>query len=120
LGDQVFVEGFDGGVVAGRGQGRHVQYTSYALGKRCQEMGVMPSMGGIGDAYVNAMAERFFAILERELLNRRRFMTQAEARMAVLELLEGWYNLNRRHSSLGYSSPINHERKLLNTETAEI
>jgi putative transposase len=99
---------------------RGCQYTSYAFGKRCQEMGVMPSMGSVGDAYDNAMAESFFATLERELLNRRRFQSHAEARMAIFEWLEGWYNPHRRHSSLGYLSPINYERKLLITETAEI
>ena len=46
------------------------QYTSYAFGKRCQEAGVMPSMGSTGDAYDNAMAESFFATLEREVLDR--------------------------------------------------
>jgi putative transposase len=90
---------------------RGCQYTSYAFGKRCREMGVMPSMGSVGDAYDNAMAESFFATLERELLNRRRFKTQAEARIAVFEWIEGWYNPHRRHSSLGYLSPVNYERK---------
>lgn len=99
---------------------RGCQYTSYAFGKRCQEMNVMPSVGSVGDAYDNAMAESFFATLEREVLNRRRFKTQAEARMAIFEWLEGWYNPHRRHSSLGYLSPVNYERKLLATETAEI
>jgi len=89
---------------------RGCQYTSYAFGKRCREAGVMPSMGSVGDAYDNAMAESFFATLERELLSRRRFRSQAEARMAVFEWLEGWYNPHRRHSSLGYRSPINYER----------
>jgi putative transposase len=96
------------------------QYTSYAFGKRCQEMGVMPSTGSVGDAYDNAMAESFFATLEREVLNRRRFKTQAEARMAIFEWLEGWYNPHRRHSALSYLSPINYERKLLTNETARI
>jgi putative transposase len=95
---------------------RGCQYTSYTFGKRCREMGVMPSMGSVGDAYDNAMAESFFATLERELLNRRRFKTQAEARMAVFEWIEGWYNPHRRHSALGYVSPINYERKLMATE----
>ena len=99
---------------------RGCQYTSYAFGKRCQEMGVMPSMGSVGDAYDNAMAESFFATLERELLNRRRFKTQAEARMAIFEWLEGWYNPHRRHSALGYLSPVNYERKLMTIETVEI
>jgi putative transposase len=86
------------------------QYTSYAFGKRCQEAGVMPSIGSVGDAYDNAMAESFFATLERELLSRRRFRSQAEAKMAVFEWLEGWYNPHRRHSSIGYRSPVNYER----------
>ena len=86
------------------------QYTSSAFGKRCREAGVMPSMGSVGDAYDNAMAESFFATLERELLNRRRFRTQAEAKMAVFEWIEGWYNPRRRHSGLGYRSPVSYER----------
>jgi putative transposase len=94
------------------------QYTSYSFGKRCREMGVMPSMGSIGDAYDNAMAESFFATLERELLNRRRFKTQSEARMAVFEWIEGWYNPHRRHSSLGRISPINFERRQLAAQAA--
>ena len=89
---------------------RGSQYTSYAFGKRCREAGIMPSMGSVGDAYDNAMAESFFASLEREVLNRRRFRSQAEARMAVFEWIEGWYNPHRRHSSLGYRSPAHYER----------
>ena len=89
---------------------RGCQYTSYAFGKRCREARIMPSMGSVGDAYDNAMAESFFASLERELLSRRSFKTQAEARMAVFEWIEGWYNPHRRHSGLGYRSPINYER----------
>jgi putative transposase len=87
------------------------QYTSIAFGKRCREAGVRPSMGSVGDAYDNAMAESFFATLECELLDRRRFRTQAEARMAVFEFIEGFYNPRRRHSSLGYLSPIDYERR---------
>ena len=92
---------------------RGCQYTSYAFGKRCRDAGGMPSMGSIGDAYDNAMAESFFATLEREVLNRRRFRSQAEARMAIFQWLEGWYNPHRRHSALGYRSPINYERRQL-------
>jgi len=87
------------------------QYTSIAFGKRCREAGVRPSMGSVGDAYDNAMAESFFATLECELLDRRRFKTQAEARMAVFEFIEGFYNLRRRHSSLGYLSPVDYEHR---------
>ena len=89
------------------------QYTSYAFGKRCREAGVMPSMGSTGDAYDNAMAESFFATLECEVLNRRRFQSQTEARMVIFQWLEGWYNPHRRHSALGYLSPINYERRHL-------
>ena len=92
---------------------RGCQYTSYAFGKRCREAGVVPSTGSTGDAYDNAMAESFFATLEREVINRRRFKSQAEARMAIFQWLEGWYNLHRRHSALGYLSPLNYERKMM-------
>ncbi len=88
------------------------QYTSIAFGQRCREAGVRPSMGSVGDAYDNALCESFFATLECELLDRRRFKTQAEARMAVFEFLEGFYNPQRRHSALGYLSPINYERRM--------
>jgi putative transposase len=86
------------------------QYTSLAFGKRCREAGVRPSMGSVGDAYDNAMCESFFATLECELLDRRRFHSQAEARMAVFGFIEGWYNPRRRHSALGYLSPLEYER----------
>ena len=89
------------------------QYTSLAFGKRCDEAGVRPSMGSVGDCFDNAMCESFFATLECELLDRRRFKTQAEARMAVFEFIEGWYNPHRRHSALDYLSPINYERSHL-------
>jgi putative transposase len=89
------------------------QYTSFAFGKRCREMGVVPSVGSIGDAYDNAMAESFFATLECELLDRRCFHIQAEAKLAVFEFIEGFYNPRRRHSSLGYRSPIRFEQELI-------
>ena len=87
------------------------QYTSIAFGQRCREAGVRPSMGSVGDCFDNALCESFFATLECELLERRRFGTQAEARMAVFEFLEGWYNPHRRHSALGYLSPVEFERQ---------
>ena len=86
------------------------QYTSFGFGLRCRQAGVRPSMGSVGDAYDNAMCESFFATLECELLDRRRFTNQVEARMAVFEFIEGWYNPHRRHSALDYQSPINYER----------
>lgn len=89
------------------------QYTSLAFGKRCRQAGVRPSMGSVGDAYDNAMAESFFATLECELLDRRRFKTHAEARSAIFEFIEGFYNPRRRHSSLGYLSPATFETRAL-------
>lgn len=88
------------------------QYTSIAFGKRCLEEGIRPSMGSVGDCYDNAMCESFFATLECELIDRSRFHTQAEARMAVFEFIEGWYNPRRRHSALDYLSPVQYEKRL--------
>jgi putative transposase len=88
------------------------QYTALAFGGRCREAGVRPSMGSVGDAYDNAMCESFFATLECELLARRRFTSQAEAKMAVFSFIEGWYNPARRHSSIGYLSPIAYETQM--------
>ena len=85
------------------------QYTSFAFGKRCQEVDIRPSMGSAGDCYDNALAESFFATLECELLDRRKFRTREEASRAVFEFIEGWYNPHRRHSSLGQVSPVRYE-----------
>jgi transposase InsO family protein len=87
------------------------QYTALAFGARCREAGVRPSLGSVGDCFDNAMCESFFATLECELLDRRRFITKAEARMALFHFIEGWYNPRRRHSALGYDSPVAHEQK---------
>ena len=87
------------------------QYTSIAFGNRCKEMGVRPSMGSVGDAYDNAMAESFFASLECELIARRSWKTKTEARLAVFTWIESWYNPCRRHSGLNYLSPHHFERK---------
>jgi putative transposase len=88
------------------------QYTSLAFGRRCEEAGVRPSMGSVGDAYDNALCESFFATLECELLDRRRFATQVEARLAVFDFIEGWYNPHRRHSALAYLSPLAYEHHM--------
>jgi putative transposase len=73
------------------------QYTSIAFAQRCKSAGIRPSMGSRGDCYNNAMYERFNATLECELRVKHRF--------------EAWYNPHRRHSSLGYLSSINDERR---------
>ncbi len=81
-----------------------------AFGLRRKEMGLRPSMGSVGDCYDNAMCESFFATLERGLLDRQEFNTKAEARIAIFEFIEGWYNPSRRHSDSGYTSLVNYER----------
>src|SRR5437764_4241208 len=92
--------------IARIGSDQGSQYTSFAFGHRCREAGVRPSLGSVGDAYDNAMCESFFATLECELLARRRFASQAEARLAVFDFIEGFYNPHRRHSALDYLSPM--------------
>src|SRR5688500_19544674 len=87
------------------------QYTSLAFGKRCEEAGIRPSMGSVGDCYDNAMCESFFATLECELLDRSRFVTRAAARAAVFDFIEAWYNPRRRHSALAYQSPVTYEHQ---------
>ena len=94
------------------------QYTSIAFGRRCKQAGVRPSMGSVGDCYENAMCESFFATLECELIDRTTFRTHAEAKLAIFEFIEGWYNPHRRHSSIDYLSPINYEKRMI--ATAEI
>jgi putative transposase len=87
------------------------QYTSIEFGQRCKQMNVRPSMGTVGDAYDNAMAESFFASLECELIDRRSWPTKREAQSAIFTWIEAWYNPKRRHSALNYLSPINFERQ---------
>jgi putative transposase len=87
------------------------QYTALAFGQRCREAGVRPSMGSVGDCYDNALCESFFATLECELLDRVTFRTPAEARAAVFDFIEGWYNTQRRHSALNYESPLAFEQQ---------
>ena len=84
------------GTIAHSDQGS--QFSSLSYGRRLREAGLVASMGSRGDAYDNAMAEAFFATLECELLDQHRFQTRDQARMAVFDFIEGWYNSQRRHS----------------------
>ncbi|MCG3133972.1 MAG: IS3 family transposase ISMxa1 [Planctomycetes bacterium] len=97
------------GVIHHSDQG--TQYTSIAFGIRCRAAKVRPSMGSVGDAYDNAMAESFFASLKCELLGRNGLRSKAETRIAIFEWIEGWYNSRRRHSALGYLSPNEFEAR---------
>ena len=87
------------------------QYTSLAYGQRLREAGLVSSMGSVGDAYDNAVTEAFFATLECELIDRHIWIDRAEARRAVFDYVEGFYNPRRRHSALGYLSPAEYERR---------
>ena len=94
------------------------QYTSLAFARRCRRAGIAVSMGSVGDCYDNALAESFFATLECELVARSRWRRHAEARMAVFDYLEGFYNPRRRHSALAYLSPAEYERRHRRRTTA--
>jgi len=87
------------------------QYTSIEFGRRCREAGVRPSMGSVGDCYDNAMCESFFATLECELIDRSTFRNHGEAHDAIFDFIEGFYNTHRRHSALGYHSPVKFEKR---------
>ena len=86
------------------------QYTSLAFGRELRHSGLVPSMGSVADAYDNAVAESFFATLKCELLYRRPWPRREDARRAIFEFIEAWYNRRRRHSTLGYVSPSEYER----------
>lgn len=87
------------------------QYTSLAFGRTLRQAGIVGSMGSVGDALDNAMAESFFATLQTELLDRRPWPTRAALMTAIFEYIEGFYNRRRRHSSLGQLSPDEYERR---------
>ncbi len=84
---------------------------NFAFGARCDQAGVRPSTGSVGDCYDNAMAVSFFATLEMELIDRHWFKNKTEARMAILYYIEGFYNVRRRHSSIGTVSPLTFENR---------
>ncbi len=86
------------------------QFTSYEFAERTAKAGIRLSMGATGTAYDNAVVESFFATLKRERLSDERFLTRAHAHRAIAEWIEVFYNRQRRHSSLGYLSPLEFER----------
>ena len=86
------------------------QYTAVLFTGRCEQAGIEVSMGSIGDCYDNAVCESFHASLKKELIHRRPWPTRAEARSAIFEYIEGWFNPRRRHSTLGYLSPAEYEQ----------
>lgn len=87
------------------------QYTSWAFGQRLRKAGLLGSMGTVGDALDNALAESFFGTLQLEVLDRRQWATRKELAQAIFEYIEAFYNRRRRHSSLGNLSPIEYEHR---------
>jgi len=92
---------------------RGSQYTSISFGARLEQAGIVPSMGSVADPYDNALAESFVATLKRELLDRRSWPTREEVRSALFEFVEVFYNRQRIHSALGYTSPADYERSTM-------
>lgn len=90
---------------------RGSQYASGDYQKRLQEAGIVCSMSRRGNCWDNAPTESFFASLKKEMVYRTRFETTQQARSAIFEWIEVWYNRKRRHSTLGYLSPDAFERK---------
>src|SRR4051794_21332713 len=85
------------------------QYTSWAFGSRLRAGGLLGSMGSIGDAYDNSLAESFFHTLQLELLDQHEWASRRQLADAIFEWLEAWYNPRRRHSSLDMLSPNDYE-----------
>jgi putative transposase len=91
---------------------RGVQYASAAYRQRLALAGVIPSMSRPGNCYDNAVMESFWSSLKRELVHRCQFATRAEARAALFEWIEVFYNRERFHSALGHQSPVDFETNL--------
>jgi len=99
---------------------RGAQYTSLAFGRTLRESGLVASMGRRGDAYDNAPIESVISTIKNELVNRSRPTTRDQARLAVFDYIETFYNPRRLHSSFGNRSPDDYERSKLNLEPAAV
>jgi len=96
------------------------QYASLIFTRRCRSVGIDVSMGSRGDCFDNAVLESFHASLKKDLIHRRSWPTKAEARTAVFEYIETFYNRRRRHSRLGMLSPLEFENRTLVTGGASL
>ena len=92
---------------------RGSQYTAATYRAMLADREITVSMSRAGECLDNAVAESFFATLKAELVDTRAWPTRAAARLAIFEWVEVWYNRRRRHSTLGYLTPVAHERQLL-------
>ena len=91
---------------------RGSQYCSHQYQKRLKKHGVKISMNGKGNCYDNSMVETFFKTIKAELIWRNSWQTRRQAEMAIFQYISGFYNPRRRHSALGYKSPLAFERKV--------
>jgi putative transposase len=107
------------GVVIHSDHGTLGQFTSWAFTRRALDSGLVPSMGSIGDCYDNGQMESFWARMQVELLNRKRWNTRLELANAIFEYLEISHNRQRRRSSLGMLSPIEYEFRHTNNQTRD-
>ena len=90
---------------------RGVQYASNEFQALLKTNGIQCSMSRKGDCWDNAVAESFFHTLKVELIHGKTYITRQEAKTAIFEYIEGFYNRQRRHSYLGYLSPDEYEKK---------
>ena len=97
---------------------RGVQFTSWAFSQKVKNIGIAPSMGAVGSAYDNAMVESFWARLQVELFNRKRWKTRIELASAIHDYIELFHNPRRRHSALGMMSPTEYETNYVKTTNA--
>ena len=93
-------------------------YCSHDYQKQLKDYGMVCSMSGKGNCYDNAPMESWFKTLKVERVNTRRYATRAQARSDVFSYIETFYNPRRRHSSLGYVSPREFERRFAAKEAA--
>jgi len=94
------------------------QYTCAAYQQLLTAHGAQASMSRKGACWDNAVAESFFATLESELILEADWASRDEARQAIFEFIEVWYNRERRHATLGYRSPVQYEAEVLNHRVA--
>ena len=95
---------------------RGVQFTSWAFSQRVRDAGIAPSMGAVGSPYDNAVVEAFWGRMQVELLNRRRWKTRIALASAIHDYIELFHNTRRRHSALGWLTPIQAEARFADSQ----
>ena len=90
------------------------QFTSWVFGEKIRSAGLLPSFGTVGDGLDNAMMESFWSLMQIELLNRKKWKTRVELANAIFDYIEIFHNRQRRHSALGYRTPIEYELRSAN------